>query len=874
MNRNHITMQNMTLGRMELFAFFIIMLLTATASAAEPLKVWDYSALIEIKEELSIKSNINADEVSDKCIPASQTGIYMPSEFQSRLPKGKFTSVKIPGLKEQTVAAFASGRQYWRGLGPGFINVPMNIYVKGERILVQTDWGLSESTDGGENWRSIGYTLYGGIMWWNQQDFDVSPNDPNLIVCVGRMLYRTDDGGKIWTEIQRGLPKAIGPGTQKFNQFKQVRFNSDGSRVFACSSKETEPWYPMSKEQLFDTKVIFAGDARAESFQAINLKRPYASIIKLYPHPSNPDTVLFSFKDGDLFISRNARDAVPFFEQMPVPSGYAICSMAVRPDNPDEMLATLAPLTKMGNLSGKSADDVKPRLYEVKGLIAGILSFTEKPILDASGKLLINVDLAGTPISSGFLGFNSVAIDRKNPRRVMIGARCLLGGILISDDNCGSFRLTRLPKTYSIDSPNSYDWFQDVWSGNSPLTIFSSRMGAWLTRDGGNTLTPLFMTDDESGRWHGNKGVAASANICGISIAEDAVHLAFSDHRLWCSDGKDLSRWEEIAPVSKFSAELEKIRDFYFIPIHGMSGSPDGKYLYSSASPNYTDSRTRYLLKYSGTPGDWRNFTPDLGEGERLPKRADGWLITQDMIHFNSANSDEQWFILNSGRMLFTANGGVTFRDCDDKLVSKIKTNIQAIQISCIFFDAPRGVLYLGLCPINKPLRGVGLVPLYRSFDKGASFEPFEIGVNNIKSLTVAANGNLIVGTICDYELPGQLIVLEGADPAKKEVKCTAGDTIEEQCAGQILFSGISSDGNDVIALADSQGGISRKFPQGPLLSTDGGKTFRWIRYNLPGTSMMGAAIGHGIIVMEDAANNCVYKYKDSEFKVPGENEN
>jgi hypothetical protein len=114
------------------------------------------------------------------------------------------------------------------------------------------------------------------------------------------------------------------------------------------------------------------------------------------------------------------------------------------------------------------------------------------------------------------------------------------------------------------------------------------------------------------------------------------------------------------------------------------------------------------------------------------------------------------------------------------------------------------------------------------------------------------------------------LITLIDSDPAKREVKCTIGDTLEEACMGQELFTNIQSDGNDVLAIADCRWGATRLAPMGPLLSRDGGKTFSWIRYNLPCTGGAPATISNGIIIMEDPANLSVYKYKDSDFKLPG----
>lgn len=818
------------------------------------------------------------DEVADKCMADNQTEIYIPSVYKDRLPTGKFSSVKIPGLEEQTKAARASGKQYWKAIGPGFINVPLNIYMKGKRILVQTDWGISESIDEGANWRSISYSLYSGITSCEQRDFDVSPSDPKLIISAGRMLYRTEDGGKTWSEIQRGLPKPIGTWTLKYNEFRQVKFNSDGSRIFACSANETEPWMTMSKEQLFDTKVIFVGDGRAQSFRALNLKRPYASITRVYVHPSNPNIVLFSFKDGEFFITRNARAATPDFEQVAVPTGLTVVDMCVKPDNPNEMLATLVPLVKMGYKLGNSAEDGKSRLYEVKGITAGTLSFLNKPILDASGKPCAYVNNGySVDIQSSAMGFRSISINRKNPNQIFIGVYMHLGGILVSDDNCKSFRLIRLADKYYIDSPDSYGWIHSVWTGDSQLMITSSRMGAWSTRDGFKTVTPLFLNEDESGRWRGNRGVAASACISGIAISKNGVQLGIQDHRIWGSDGTDLSRWEELAPVKKFSDELKNLNgknDFQFILKGGIYGSPDGKYLYAVPHHNWgEEGKTRYFLKYEGAPGEWRNFTPalGLGEGDHLPKRGSAYLSTRDAVCFNSANSKEQWFVINNGQILYTPNGGNSYIICDPKFSEKYRSNQQSLYISCIFYDPTSSVLYLSLSKITKSPNSVGLAPLYRSFDKGITFEPFEIGVNNITSLTVTANGNLIVGTVYDGVLPGQLIVLPNADPAKKEVKCTIGDTIEELSVGQVMFNNIASDGNDIVAVANWQGGVSRHIALGPLLSTDGGNTFKWIRYNLNGTGYDCVAIGRGIIIIGDPANNSVYKYKESEFKLPGQ---
>ena len=183
--------------------------------------------------------NVFADEAQIKCLPDNQADLFIPAGYKARLPNGYFTSVKIPGMEEQVKDAFASGKQYWQGVGPGYINVPMNIYVNGERILVQTDWGLNESLDGGKSWRTISCTMFGGISHWSQYDFDVSPKDPNLIVVCGRQIYRTIDSGKTWAEVRRGTPEPPMLTGLLLPHFTKIKFNCDGSRIFTGIENST-----------------------------------------------------------------------------------------------------------------------------------------------------------------------------------------------------------------------------------------------------------------------------------------------------------------------------------------------------------------------------------------------------------------------------------------------------------------------------------------------------------------------------------------------------------------------------------------------------------------------------------------------------------
>ena len=816
--------------------------------------------------------NASADDTQIKCLPDNQAELFIPAGYKDRLPNGYFTSVKIPGMEEQVKEAFASGKQYWQGVGPGYINVPMNIYVNGERLLVQTDWGLNESLDGGKSWRTISCTMFGGISHWSQYDFDVSPKDPNLIVVCGRQIYRTVDSGKTWAEVRRGTPEPPMLTGLLLPHFTKIKFNCDGSRIFAGFAKELEF---ASKKRKGDkapcqTKIIFLGDGRAESFKMVDLKRTFSSIRCIYALPSNPDIVLLSYEDGDLFITRNARSPEPVFELAEVPNGFFVRSMAAVPSKPDEMLATLVPSGNAG-YQNHTADGSpkKSKLFKMSSLVKGTLSFEEIPILGEDGENIACTVL--WPLPGNFIDLPSIGINPANPNQVAIGTITGAGNAVISDDGCKSFRWFGIPKDLVVTVNTAYNFFQFVWFGNSPMAIVSSRMGAWSTRDGFKTFTPLFMTSDETGKWRGCRGVAAIASIVGISITKDSVYLGVSDHRIWRSDGTDLSRWEESVRVEKLP------KGFNFLPVDRLIASADGKHVYACSSASY-DVRNRSFLKYEASSDSWKDITPALGVGDTLPEIFQSSGVKPSVnIAFNPQNSDEQWLALNTGKLLYTSDGGSTFKEIGGDLGIKTKENVKVAEVSSLVFDPAKNILYLGIQTVKRSskegsLRNLKMNPLYRSLDKGVTFEPVDIGVNNVSGIAVAANGNLIVGTCFDYELPGQLITFLGADPAKKEVKCTIGDTLEEQCMGQEFFNNIQADGNDILAIANCRWGSTREAPRGPLLSTDGGKTFKWIRYNLPCTELRAAAIGQGIIIVGDSANLSVYKYKDSKFKVPGNN--
>jgi hypothetical protein len=94
-------------------------------------------------------------------------------------------------------------------------------------------------------------------------------------------------------------------------------------------------------------------------------------------------------------------------------------------------------------------------------------------------------------------------------------------------------------------------------------------------------------------------------------------------------------------------------------------------------------------------------------------------------------------------------------------------------------------------------------------------------------------------------------------------VKLTLGDTPEEISANQICISPIVCDGNDILAYSNNDWiHTDRFFAQGPLLSRDDGKTFKWINYTLPCTNIWSATMKDGKILLGTTFGLMYWKYK------------
>ena len=775
-------------------------------------------------------------------ITQQSAGFLFPEQMKNYLPRHP-GSIKIPGLREQINTAVSSKKEHWRAVGPGFFNVPMDVVIREEKIYIQTDWGLHLSDDNGGHWRTISHTSYGGLDAY-MHGFDISPKDENFIVIAGTEICRTYNNGVNWHKSRRSQP-------DRYAVFRQPRFNCDGSRIFVGMGRYSYCYGTSGIKCTvgdFNSKSIFVGDAKAEEFKEFILDSPASEISVIYPHPVNPDIVFFAFKDGNLYVTRNARSQTPEFTSVAVPAKYCVTAMAINQQKTDRLLATLSYNGKKGERKDTSMPYSKLCVF-LNIDSAQEISCDILPLQTINGKTIKEHN------------FVSLSINPCNPQQIIIGMDMNLQ-LLVSNDEGKSFKYFNMPRKLFGD-----DWFtcaiREVWFGrNSDICVINSPIAVWIGKDNLDKLTPLFTIED---KWFGNKGVAGLAHVQNVVMTDKYAYIAAQDHSAWRSDDKDLSRWEwfgESAGMQdKDFVELRK----HYPRVQGIFVSRDNKHVYLLRQERRHNPGKIILAYRPKTPGNWQDITAGFDPMDIEEARQSNAFHPVQIV-FNPDNSDEHW-ILYTNSLYHSTDGGNSFHRIGEKITKKNRLSPAAL-----VYDQRKNILYMGYSagagPTYKNLAELDLKPLYRSFDKGKNWEPFDIGVDNVKSLAIAANGNLIVGTTLSQNHPGALIVLPDGNPKLKEVKCTIGDTEEEINMSQLCFDLIKTDGNNVLAIANYYHLYSKRATRnaalGPLLSTDGGKTFRWIRYNLPCTWILSADIKDGIVIIGDSAGIFSYEFNRS----------
>ena len=273
---------------------------------------------------------------------------------QFPLPQVDWQKVGLPpGLEEQVWNAWAPGAPtVWCSIGPGYMNVIYDAKIDNDVITLVLDLGgLVQSKDGGKTWRPASHHITTSQYY----TFDVSPANPDIMAVGGYHIDFTLNGGRSWSPVcDQALPPfkpmMVVPGKPLSGSlvYGVIRFNADGSRVFASPGALGHDFIPrhgLENEMAswMKRKFIYVGDDKVSNFKAVDLG-PYAGIRCIVPHASNPDLAFASFSDGTIFVCRNARAANPRFTELARPdsikSFQAIC-MDVSPDNPDTLLLSL-----------------------------------------------------------------------------------------------------------------------------------------------------------------------------------------------------------------------------------------------------------------------------------------------------------------------------------------------------------------------------------------------------------------------------------------------------------------------------------------------------------------------------------------------------
>jgi hypothetical protein len=728
------------------------------------------------------------------------------------LQNRKWTPVKIPGMEPGMVDAHAGGApMVWRNVAPGFTNVIYDMRVSRGVITAVLDLGgVIQSTDGGTHWRSLSYRMPGNGVYPGFFTCEVSPANPDLILLGGSRLARTQNHGQTWEEVySRDLPEFRIAPTPGMNHegidsfYGKIRFNQDGSRVFTALGAFGHDYKPRYKDwdaeavmgRQFSQKRVFVGDASASRFTAHDLGG-FAGIRCIAPHPSDPDVVYFSFGDGTLFITRNARASTPVFRQLTHLSGHQVIDIDLSPGDGATLLLTEALL-----------DSPNARVHKVFKATHSLtdpdqLVLAEVVFKNASGAVLT----LSQPVSAKW-----------NPRvqdQMFVGV--LWASYLLRSDNAGeSFQKIEFPEGQKYGESEFY--FDPQWLSFDPhsnLMVTWSCIGSWYSNDGFVSWNDLLMRHN-NGYWS-NKGVGFAESAASIAIAGDHAFLATHDHGIFKSKAKDFSQWERISNKPGMPQANGKPWASLHFP---MGVRQDGQLIYSIArgATDPYSSNCMKLMRSLDAGESWAEVTHLLSSGELLPN-------TFRPIQFEFGEGSAFQWLLFDKILYVSVNHGASFT------AAVLPSAFEGCSMRSLYFDAPRSQLYV------LTNRGVA-----RSNDGGVSFDRLTdaytsaIGTNANGDLIMGLGGHLVVipreqvndlaaqGKINHYLLPRSCI------------RATIGDQVLEATSSLNLFSHINCQGNRIVV--GMQAGAyhgTRNCSVGPLISTDGGATFFWETRDLP----------------------------------------
>jgi len=741
------------------------------------------------------KNTIAASDTPPDFVKSQWEEIIANGQFA--LPTRDWEAIGLPpGLEEQVWDAWKAGAQaHWRNVSPGYTNVIYDAKIDDNVITLLLDgFGLVQSKDAGKSWKAISHHLTSPLSSGGYYSFDISPADPGVIAVAGPTIDRSLNGGRSWSPVVDQVlppfkPTRVVQGKPCFSgamAFGFVRFNSDGSRLFAAPGAFGHSFVQRGGREAemaswLKRKLIYAGDAKVSSFKAIDLG-DFAGIRFILPHFSNPDLVYASFSDGSIYVCRNARAETPVFTELVKPellNGLQAICMDVSPEDPSSLLLTMS---DMGD---------KPEYAKSKVVIAKV-----------DDRLLSCRELKLIADGERPLSFASARWNPCNPSQIFIGTKWG-PAFRVYNDVAENFSVRELPKdllpsehTTGYASPRTF-----LFDRKSDLSAVYSVTGAWASHDNLNSLEELIMTHDYSNRLYGNKGVGFAECGESICVRKANTYIATNDHGAWRSNGEDTTKWR-------------KISDNPGIPKAGqwrlcfpMAVSEDERIVFLVSRMKDWESREHKLMRSLDKGETWQDVTPRLGVGNVV---VDGI----DRIVFDPSDAKTAW-ILSGERLFITSDGGERFSAVSIKSV-----------MSCHqpwAYDPVHKTIYSGKgSKINK------------SLDKGFSWTELPAAFSgNIHGLGVLDNGDLAVSD------DGRLMVipygkLDSGKIEQSMIRLTIGESSGAAACGQRTFKPLICRGNKILAFTNNGWNHSNAVRNlGPLLSLDGGKSFQWIVYDL-----------------------------------------
>jgi hypothetical protein len=724
----------------------------------------------------------------------------------------------------------------WKPIGPGFSNVISHAIVKSNSIYLLIDiGGLIKYNIDSKNWDYLSHYNKNGITSRSFYDFDISPQNEDFIIIAGDGIFISKDAGENWEKSLKGLPNSIYG--KKINSYGQVKFNSDGSRIFTAIgiiNFVSNAHIEKKLSENFTKKFIFLSKSEnPESFSKIFIDDSDFSVIKkIYSHPTNPNIIYLSFDDGSFYLTLNAKDEPNKikFQKINLPERNFVSNMVISKKNPSKMYLVLTSLEKNVDDKLMYSDNIKDIDIELINIPINVpintsISYLKYTMLN---KKLMSIDFQTDDEDKLIIGL------WENPN------------LLRLDLNTKEIKLLELPKEEYENLDKFYGSIERVYRGNNNSNLIVSKTGAWTTNNNFETYKSLMMTNENG--YYGNSGVSAIANVNTLNITSKYIYAGTFDHSAWrinIDDNKAIFLRNNV-PLSLRIERLSWLGTNTY-------ASYDNNFVIleddarSNKYPSHHMNQDKKFLMSKDLGENWVDITNRLNKGDIFTGGS-----TLNKILFDKNNSLRQWWVFNN-EVYFTNDGTQSF-----KLIKKLDNkSSMKIFFSDIIYDNDKKLLYLSLSMYdrevnNKVTYPKDLASILVSNDDGSTWNNFDIEAINVRAMSVLENSSLVIGTMKAKEQSAKLIIIPfNKKYTSSDIKIELANNEDEINSNQTSFWPIITEKQNILVYSNINWVWNDSFyAKGPLLSIDNGKSFNKISFDLPNTNIYSATMKDGIIVL------------------------